>query len=204
MTPLARRLTAKLQAARRPLTGDRQLEDEPPDDTVRITRLPAAAENVCHSSAAHRDLEENKREMRSTVCDTKPRTAAMMSKMSAEHDSLQAQEYEAAARPLRTGQHAAKIRKRGRTTSQVQQQQHIKGVSQGCRTPSQVLVYKHPEAPDFRIPFSWCSCARNCCTCARSCRFSAAVFCAAVPLSLTAASSATVHGFHLTDLLSVL
>jgi hypothetical protein len=74
---------------------------------VRITRLPAAAENVCHSSAAHRDLEENKKQMRSAACDTKPRTAAMMNKMTAEHDSLQAQEYDAAARPLRTGQHAA-------------------------------------------------------------------------------------------------
>ena len=101
MTLLARRLTAKLQAARRPLTGDRQLEDEPPDDTVRMTRLPAAAENVCHSSAAHRDLEENQKEMRRAVCDTKPRTA-LMSEMTAEHDSLQAQEYDAAARPLRT------------------------------------------------------------------------------------------------------
>ena len=46
MTPLARRLAAKLQTARWPLTGDRQLEVEPPDDTVRMTRLPAAAENV--------------------------------------------------------------------------------------------------------------------------------------------------------------
>ena len=107
MTPLARRLTAKLQAARRPLTGDRQLEDEPPDDTVRMTRLPAAAENVCHSSAAHRDLEENKKEMRRAVCDTKPRTTALMNKMTAEHNSLQAQEYDAAARPLQTGQRAA-------------------------------------------------------------------------------------------------
>ena len=106
MTPLARRLAAKLQAARRPLTGDRELEDEPPDDTVRITRLPAAAKNVCHSSAAHRDLEENEKEMRRAVCDTKPWTA-LMSKMTAEHDSLQAQEFDAAARPLRTGQHAA-------------------------------------------------------------------------------------------------
>ena len=67
MTPLARRLTAKLQAARRPLTGDRPLKDEPPDDTVRITRLSAAAENVYHSSAAHRDLEENRKERRSAV-----------------------------------------------------------------------------------------------------------------------------------------
>ena len=106
MTPLARRLTAKLQAARRPLTGDRPLKDEPPDDTVRITRLPAAAENVCHSSAAHRDLE--KKELTRAVCDTKPRTAAaLMSTMTAEHDSLQAQEYDAAARPLRTAKHAA-------------------------------------------------------------------------------------------------
>jgi hypothetical protein len=105
MTPLARRLTAKLQAARRLLTGDRQLEDEPPDDPESITRLPAAADNVCHSSAAHRDLEE--KELTCAVCDTKPRTAALMSKMTAEHDSLQAQEYDAAARPLQTGQHAA-------------------------------------------------------------------------------------------------
>ena len=106
MIPLARRLTAKLQAAQQLLTGDRQLEDEPPDDPERITRLPAAADNVCHSSAAHRDLE--KKELTRAVCDTKPRTAAaLMSTMTAEHDSLQAQEYDAAARPLRTAKHAA-------------------------------------------------------------------------------------------------
>ena len=106
MTPLTRRLTAKLQAARRLLTGDRQLEDEPPDGPERITRLPAAADNVCHSSAAHRDLE--KKELTRAVCDTKPQAAAaLMSTMTAEHDSLQAEEYDAAARPLRTAQHAA-------------------------------------------------------------------------------------------------
>jgi len=106
MIPLARRMTAKLQAARRLLTGDRQLEDEPPDDTERLTRLPAA-EDVCHSSAAHRDLEEKKKEMRRAVYDTKSQTAALMSKITAEHDSLQTQEYDATARPLRTGQNAA-------------------------------------------------------------------------------------------------
>jgi hypothetical protein len=106
MIPLARRMTAKLQAARRLLTGDRQLEDEPPDDTERLTRLPAA-EDVCHSSAAHRDLEEKKKEMRRAVSDTKSQTAALMSTMTAVHDSLQAQEFDAAARPLRTAQHAA-------------------------------------------------------------------------------------------------
>ena len=148
MMPFARRMTAKLQAARRLLTGDRQLEDEPPDDTERLTRLPAA-EDVCHSSAAHRDLEEKKKEMRRAVSDTKSQTAALMSTMTAVHDSLQAQEFDAAARPLRTAQHAARAanrnRKRGRTTSQVQQQQqrHIKGVSQGCRTTSQVQQQQH-------------------------------------------------------------
>ena len=45
--------------------------------------------------------------MRRAVCDTKPLTAALMNKMIAEHDSLHAQEYDAAARPLRTGEHAA-------------------------------------------------------------------------------------------------
>ena len=89
MMPFARRMTAKLQAARRLLTGDRQLEDELPGDTERLTRLPAA-EDVCHSSAAHRDLEEKKKEMRRAVSDTKSQTAALMSTMTAVHDSLQA------------------------------------------------------------------------------------------------------------------
>ena len=119
MVPLARRSTAKLQAARWLLTGDMQLEDEPPDGQERITRLPTAADDVCHSSAAHRDLE--KKELTRAICDTKPRTAAaLMSTMTAEHDSLQAQEYDAAARPLRTAKHAAeganRKRKRGRMT----------------------------------------------------------------------------------------
>ena len=103
MIPLAGRLATKLQAARRFLTGDRQLEDEPPNGPERITRLPAAADNVCHSSTAQRDLEEE--ELTCAVCDTKPRTTALMSKMTAQHDNLQAQEYDAAARPLQTGQH---------------------------------------------------------------------------------------------------
>jgi hypothetical protein len=89
MTPLARRLAAKLQAARRPLTGDRQLKDEPSDDTMRMTRLPAAAENVCHSSTAHRDLEKKKKEMRRAVCDTKPRTAALMNQVFAQQTQQQ-------------------------------------------------------------------------------------------------------------------
>ena len=53
MIPLARRLTAKLQAARRLLTGDRRLEDEPPDDQESVTTVPAAAVKIWHSSAAH-------------------------------------------------------------------------------------------------------------------------------------------------------
>ena len=61
MIPFARRLAAKLQAARWPLTWGRQLKDDPPDDTVRMTRMTAAAKNVCHSSAAHEDLEDKKK-----------------------------------------------------------------------------------------------------------------------------------------------
>ena len=83
--------------------------------------------------------------MSRAVSDTKSQTAALMSKIIAEHDSLRTQEYDATARPLRTGQHAARKRKRKskRTTSQVQQQQHTKGFSQDFRTTSQVQQQQH-------------------------------------------------------------
>ena len=86
MTPLARRLATKLQAARWLLTGDRRLEDEPPDDQEIMTTAPAAVVKICNSSAAH-DEPKEKRKLRRDLEDA----AAQTNLTTAMHDTLQAQ-----------------------------------------------------------------------------------------------------------------
>ena len=103
MIPFARRSAAKLQAARRLLTGDRRLEDEPPDDQESVTTVPAAAVKIWHSSAAH-DEPKEKEKLRRDLEDAAAQTNLMTA--TALHDALQAQVDSAAVTTLRTARAA--------------------------------------------------------------------------------------------------
>ena len=104
MITFGRRLAAKLQAARRLLTGDRRLEDEPPDDQESVTTVPAAAVKIWHSSAAH-DEPKEKEKLRRDLEDAAAQTNLMTA--TALHDALQAQVDSAAVTTLRTARAAA-------------------------------------------------------------------------------------------------